>query len=114
LADVFMDTNAFAESATITRGGDSTSGVSLIFDMWASSIAKNGDDPGVTTAATTPVIYLPITSYVINSAQVEPRRGDTITRANGDVYEVQPIDGKRCWEPVEDGQTMQVFVKKVG
>ena len=110
LEAVFYQTDDFAELVSIKRNNQTTASVAVIFDDWKTE-AKGAGMPLTTSVC--PAISLPTTAYVIGSGAVDPRRGDVITRANGEKYEVIPVDGKRCYEPHNDAQEIIVFLKKV-
>lgn len=90
------------ESVTVTRGALSTPGVNAARGDAAASAQRRGDGDVVENATDW---LIATADYAVDNEATLPRRGDTITDAEGHVYEVRPNAGGAAFRYSDAGHT---------
>lgn len=108
---VFFNVDEFARTFTLSRGNTATTGVAAIV---ASREYETPTREAVLTDIRSLDFDVMASAYLISAVAVAPQSGDRFTDAStGDVYEVLPLNGRQCYEPMSDGLVLRVHVKQV-
>lgn len=111
---IFLNTDEFAVTVTLTRSLLSTAGIAAIVVNRSESI---GTEAVTETDIEERDYRIQASKYVINGSAVDPRDGDRITEvlASGVtiISEVLPLNGKRCFEPDASGTLLLVHTKRI-
>lgn len=111
LSAVFFNANEFAKRVTITRGAASTNDIAAIHEVRTYEVADEG---GIMTAIESHDWDFISTEYVFSGTAATPRHGDRITGPDSVVYEVLPMQQRKCFDSAgTDGRVWRVHTKKV-
>lgn len=111
LETTFFNVNEHAELVTITRASRRTIDVAAIVATrdYQRTVLKGGVGETVRSLD----FDIIATKYQCGDTRVDPRDGDKITRANGEVYQAMPMPERMCFEPVSDGLIVRVHTKRI-
>lgn len=110
LESVFFDTNEFAKPVTIKRGQSETADVAA---KVVNREYETVEEDGIVTLTRVHDFDFIATQYAIRGSQVEPRTGDRIVNAAGEIFEVSPIAGQQVFQPTASGRVIRVHTKRV-
>ena len=111
LSAVFFNAAEFAQRVTIARGTITpTANVAAIVEVREYEIVA---EDGIASSVNHFDFDFIATAYKIGGNVTDPREGDQLTDRCSRVYEILPIEKRKCFEPQDDGKTIRVHAKRV-